>query len=69
MFSIIGNWAHNKFIYLFLWLAAGKSDVFWNAINLAYISQLEEKDLVYNYPFTSQRESHSVPDIDFFAIP
>ena len=26
-------------------------------------------DLVYEYPFTSKRESHSVPDIDFFITP
>ena len=26
-------------------------------------------DLVYDYLFTSQRESHYVPDKDFFAIP
>ena len=42
-------------------------DIFWNSINLAYVSQLGEEDLVYNYFFTSQRESHSVPDMDFFA--
>ena len=41
-------------------------DIFWNSINLAYVSQLGEEDLVYD---TSQRESHSVPDMDFFAIP
>ena len=26
-------------------------------------------DLVYDYLFTSQRESHYVPDMDVFAIP
>ena len=31
MFSIIGNWAHNKFIYL-LWLAAGKSSFLRNIV-------------------------------------
>ena len=36
--------------------------------NLAYQSKLGEEGLVvYNYLFTSQRESHSVPDRDFFA--
>ena len=25
--------------------------------------------MVYDYLFTSQRESHSVPDMDFFALP
>ena len=36
--------------------------------NLAYVSKLgEEGVVVYNYLFTSQRESHSVPDRDFFA--
>ena len=44
-------------------------DIFWNSINLAYASQNGEEDLVYNYLFTSQRESHSVPDMDIFAIP
>ena len=36
---------------------------------MTYVSQLGEEDFVYNYLFTSQRESHSVPDVDFFAIP
>ena len=35
---------------------------------IAYVSQLGEKNLVYDYLFTCQRESHSVPDTDFFAI-
>ena len=34
---------------------------------MAYVSKLgEEGVVVYNYLFTSQRESHSVPDRDFF---
>ena len=41
-------------------------DIFWNSKNLAYVSQLGEKDFIYNYLFTSQRGSHSVPDMDFF---
>ena len=44
-------------------------DIFWNSINLACASQLGEEDFVYDYLFTSQIESHSVPDMDFFAIP
>ena len=44
-------------------------DIFWNSTNLAYVSQLGEEDFVYNYLFTSERESHFVPDMDFFAIP
>ena len=37
--------------------------------NLAYVSKLgEEGLLVYDYLFNSQRESHFVPDRDFFAI-
>ena len=39
--------------------------MFWNSINLAYVPQLGNKDLVSDYIFTSQRESHSVPDIGF----
>ena len=39
--------------------------IFWNSINLAYVSQLGNKDLVSDYIFTSQRESHSVPDMVF----
>ena len=36
--------------------------------NLAYVSKLGEEGLVvYDYLFTSQRESHFVPDRDFFA--
>ena len=39
--------------------------IFWNSINLAYVSQLGNEDLVSDYIFTSQRESHSVPDMGF----
>ena len=36
--------------------------------NLAYLSKRGEESLVaYNYVFSSQRESHSVPERDFFA--
>ena len=36
--------------------------------NFAYVSKLGEDGLVvYDYLFTSQRESHSLPDRDFFA--
>ena len=31
MFPIIGNWAHNKFIYI-LWLAGGKSNFLQNIV-------------------------------------
>ena len=36
-------------------------------MNLAYVSQLGEEDLVYDYIFTSQREPHFVPDMDFLV--
>ena len=39
--------------------------IFWNSINLTYASQLGNKDLVSDYIFTFQKESHSVPDMDF----
>ena len=39
--------------------------IFWNIINLAYVSQLGNEDLVSDYIFTSQRESHSLPDMGF----
>ena len=39
--------------------------IFWNSINLAYVSQLGNEDLVSDYIFTSQRESHSLPDMGF----
>ena len=39
--------------------------IYWKSINLAYVSQLRNKDLVSDYIFTSQRESHSVPGMDF----
>ena len=39
--------------------------IFWNNINLAYVSQLGNKDLVSDYILTSQRESHSLPDMVF----
>ena len=32
---------------------------------LAYVSQLGNEDLVSDYIFTSQRESHSLPDMVF----
>ena len=41
--------------------------IFWNGINLAYVSQLGNEYLVSDYIFTSQRESHFVPDMVFFA--
>ena len=44
-------------------------DIFWNSINLAYVTQLGEEDLVYDYPFTSQRESRTVLNMDSFAVP
>ena len=44
-------------------------DIFWDSINLVYVSKLVEEGLVYDYLFTSQRESHSIPDMDFFAVP
>ena len=37
-----------------------------NRIHLAYVSsQLGKEDLVFDYIFTSQRHSHSVPDMIF----
>ena len=39
--------------------------IFWNSINLAYVSQLGNKDLFSDDIFTSQRESHSVPNMGF----
>ena len=45
------------------------SELFWDSIDLAYVSKLGEEGLVYDYLFTSQEETHSVPDMDFFTIP
>ena len=39
--------------------------IFWNSVNLAYVLQLGSKDSVSDYIFTSQKESHSVPDMGF----
>ena len=39
--------------------------IFWNSINLAYVSKLGNKDLVSDYIFTSRKECHSVPEIGF----
>ena len=50
-----GNYIAKLFLIFFL--------VFWNSINLAYVLQLGNKDLVSDHIFTSQRESHSVPDM------
>ena len=52
-----GNYIAKLFLISFL--------VFWNSINLAYVLQLGNKDLVSDHIFTSQRESHSVPDMGF----
>ena len=43
-------------------------DIFWCSIYLIHVPQFGREDLVYDYLFTCQRESHSVPDIDFFVI-
>ena len=40
--------------------------IFWNSINLAYISQVGNEDLVSDYIFTSERESHSPPPLPLF---
>ena len=42
--------------------------IFWNSINLVYVSQLGNKDLVSDQIFTSQREPHSVPDVVFLLV-
>ena len=39
--------------------------IFWNSTNLAYVSQLGNEYLVSDYISTSQRESHSPPDMVF----
>ena len=39
-------------------------DIFWDSIDLAYVSKLGEEGLVYDYLFTSQEETYSVPDMD-----
>ena len=59
-FPVPGEIVNSFFNFLF--------GIFWKNINLAYVSQLAEKDLIYDCVFTSQRESHSVTDMDFFAI-
>ena len=41
--------------------------IFWNSISLAYVSQLGNEDLVSDYIFTSQRESHCHLRYGFFA--
>ena len=39
--------------------------IFWNSTNLVYVQHFGWEGLVYDYPFL--RESHSVPDMDFFC--
>ena len=39
--------------------------IYWNSINLAYVSQLGNNDLLSGHIFTSQREPHSVPGMVF----
>ena len=41
--------------------------VFWNSTNLTYVPQFRLEVLAYDYLF--QRQSHSDPDMDFFALP
>ena len=41
-------------------------DILWNSIYLDYAPKFGWEDLIYNYLFTSQRESHSVPKRNFF---
>ena len=41
-------------------------DIFLNSIYLIYVSQFGLEDLDYDFLFTSQREPHSVPDMDLF---
>ena len=36
---------------------------------LAYVLLLEEENLISDYLFTSERVSHSAPDMDFFVLP
>ena len=54
-----------EIVYSFFSILFG---IFWESIDLAYVSKLVEEGLVYHYLFTSQEETHSVPDMDFFAI-
>ena len=42
--------------------------IFCNSINLAFVSQLRNEDLVSDYIFISQRESQSVPDMGLSRI-
>ena len=51
----------------FSFSCSGENCVFFFAISV--LIYFGEEDLVYYYLFTSQRESHSVPDVDYFAIP
>ena len=39
--------------------------IFWNSTNLVYVQHFGWEGLVYDYPFL--RQSHSVPDMDFFC--
>ena len=60
-FPVPGEIVYSFFSFLF--------DIFWNGTNLAYVSQLGQDDLVSDYLLTPQRQSYSVPDMIFFAIP
>ena len=50
-------------LYIFLSISFS---IYFGIIFLTYISKFGEEGLVYDYLFTSQREPHSVPDMDFF---
>ena len=42
------------------------SDILWDRIYLNFVPKFGQ-ELVYNYLFTSQRESYSVPNMNFFV--
>ena len=44
-------------------------DIFWNSINLAYVSQLGEEDLVYDYIFCLSSRVSICSRYQFFTIP
>ena len=54
-----------EIVYSFYFLL----DIFWVTIYLTYVPQFGQADLVYDYLFSTQSESHPVADMDFFIIP
>ena len=58
-FIVLQEIAYSLFNFFF--------DILWSNIYLNYVPKFGSEDLVYNDLFTSQRDSHFVPDMEFLV--